>query len=92
MTDAAGASSPIGPGISVGSTGAADITLPAELIASQFGLSPDRFMLALRLGQIRQVTEHGSDDDAGRVRITFRYRRRRCQVVVDHGQAAVITR
>lgn len=91
MTEAAGAGQPIWPEASAGTTDA-DITLPAELVASQFGLSPDRFMLALRLGQIRQVTEHGSDEDAGRVRITFRYRRRRCQVMVDHGHAAVVTR
>jgi hypothetical protein len=67
-----------------------DLTIDAGLVAPLLGLSLDDFMEAIRRGRIGQLTERGEDDDAGRYRVTFRYRRRRCQVVVDaQGGAAM---
>ena len=68
----------------------APLTIDAILIAPLLGLAPDAFMDAIKRGAISQLTERGIDDDEGRYRVTFRYRRRRCRVVVrpDIGTAA----
>lgn len=74
----------------VASVGGAALTIDADLVAPLLGLAPDAFMAAIRRGGISQVTERGIDDDQGRYRVTFRYRRRRCRIVVraDTGTAA----
>ena len=69
-----------------------DLAIDADLVAPLLGLSPDDFMEAIRRGRVGQLTERGEDDDAGRYRVTFRYRRRRCQVVVDAQSGAAIPR
>lgn len=65
-----------------GSANNAAVTVDAGLVAPLLGLAPDAFMAAIRNGAISQVTELGIDEDAGHYRVTFRYRRRRCRVVV----------
>jgi hypothetical protein len=75
---------------SVDSVGGAPLTIDAVLVAPLLGLAPDAFMAAIKCGTIWQLTERGIDDDEGRYRVTFRYRRRRCRIVVrpDIGTAA----
>jgi hypothetical protein len=74
----------------VDSVGGAPLTIDAVLVAPLLGLAPDAFMAAIKCGTIWQLTERGIDDDEGRYRVTFRYRRRRCRIVVrpDIGTAA----
>jgi hypothetical protein len=72
------------------SADSAPLTIDAILIAPLLGLAPDAFMDAIKCGAISQVAERGIDGDEGRYRVTFRYRRRRCRIVVhpDIGPAA----
>ena len=58
------------------------ITVPAEMIASKFDLTPDDFMRKLRGGLVSQKTEEGVGEDAGRHRLTFQFRGRRVVLVV----------
>lgn len=60
----------------------APLTIDAVLVAPLLGLAPDAFMAAIKRGAISQLTERGINDDEGCYRVTFRYRRRRCRVIV----------
>lgn len=55
----------------------------AAAIAPQLGLTPERFMEELRRGLVFQVTETGIGEDAGRIRLTFRYRAREFSMILD---------
>jgi hypothetical protein len=46
----------------------------AELIAGKLGLSPDTFWREMKRGVVYSVVERGEGEDAGRVRLTVRYR------------------
>ena len=48
----------------------------AELVADKLGLPPDVFWREMKRGIVYGVVERGDGDDAGRVRLTFRYRAR----------------
>ncbi len=61
------------------------ITVQAEPVAAGLGLSIEAFLGNLRAGVVFQAMERGIDEDAGRLRITFRYRNRQFQVVTDGG-------
>jgi len=60
-----------------------DITVDASVIAARLGLSPDRLMTEMQRGLVFQVTEKGEGEDAGRYRLTFRYRAREAVITVD---------
>jgi hypothetical protein len=59
-----------------------DVTVAASYLAAQLGLSVDRLRTEMRRGIIYSVVERGIGEDAGRLRLTFRYRARVCTVVV----------
>ena len=48
-----------------------------------FGLSAEALKAEMRKGNVSSVAETGIDEDAGRMRFTFRYRTRAWTVVVD---------
>ncbi len=48
----------------------------AELVARNLGLSPHAFWREMKRGIVYGVVERGEGDDAGRTRLTFRYRAR----------------
>ena len=50
-----------------------DVTVDAELLAPQLGLSVPALKAAMSAGEIRSLVERGEDEDAGRLRLTFRY-------------------
>ena len=50
-----------------------DVTVDAELLAPQLGLSVPALKAAMSAGEIRSLVERGEDEDAGRMRLTFRY-------------------
>jgi hypothetical protein len=60
-----------------------DITVEASYLAARFDLSVDRLREEMRRGIIYSVVERGMDEDAGRLRLTFRYRARALTVVVE---------
>ena len=51
-------------------------TVDAEFIAGKLGLSPEIFWREVKRGIVYSVIERGEGEDAGRVRLTFRYRAR----------------
>ena len=60
-----------------------EITIDAKLLAPKLGLSAEALKAEMRKGIVSIVAETGIDEDAGRTRITFRYRTRAWTVVVD---------
>jgi hypothetical protein len=58
-------------------------TVDAELVAGKLGLSPDAFWREMRRGIVYGVVERGEGDDAGRTRLTFRYRARSWSVTLE---------
>ena len=60
-----------------------DVTVEASYLASRFDLSVDRLRAEMRRGIIYSVVERGMGEDAGRLRLTFRYRARTWTVVVE---------
>src|SRR5438552_15076833 len=59
-----------------------DVTVEASYLAARFDLSVDRLRAEMRRGIIYSVVERGMGEDAGRLRLTFRYRARAWPVVV----------
>lgn len=57
-------------------------TVDVEWIARHFQVSPELFWLDLKRGEVAGVVERGEGEDAGRTRLTFNYRGRRCSLVV----------
>jgi hypothetical protein len=49
-------------------------TVDAKLVAGRLGLSPDAFWREMQRGIVYGVVERGEGEDAGSVRLTFRYR------------------
>ena len=60
-----------------------EIVIDAATVAPRLGLTPERFMEELRRGLVFQVTEMGVGEDAGRIRLTFRYRAREFSMILD---------
>jgi predicted ArsR family transcriptional regulator len=54
----------------------------AELVAEKFGLSPEAFWREMKRGIVYGVVERGEGEDAGRTRLTFRYRDRSWSVTL----------
>ena len=50
-----------------------DVTVDAELLAPHLGLSVPALRQAMNAGEVRTLVERGEDEDAGRMRLTFRY-------------------
>ncbi len=59
-----------------------DVTVEASYLAARLGLSVDRLRAEMQRGIIYSVVERGMGEDAGRLRLTFRYRARAWTVVV----------
>jgi hypothetical protein len=55
----------------------------AEVVAAELGLSPDAFWREIKRGIVYGVVERGEGEDAGRVRLTFRYRARSWSVTLE---------
>ena len=53
-----------------------EITVDAEMLAPKLGLSVEALKAEMRKGNVSSVAEAGIDDDAGRTRVTFKYRTR----------------
>lgn len=62
---------------------AGDIVIDAAFLADRLGLSEGMLRQEMRRGIVYQVTERGTGEDEGRLRITFRYRARRWRGVID---------
>jgi hypothetical protein len=59
-----------------------DVTVEATYLAARLGLPVDRLQTEMRRGIIYSAVERGVGEDAGRLRLTFRYRTRSWTVVV----------
>ncbi len=69
--------------------GDGEITI-ADLLALKLGLSVKVLKSKMRRGYVYSVTEQGIDKDAGRARLTFRYRTRSWTVVVEPDGAGIL--
>ena len=67
-----------------------DLAIDASTVAPRLGLTPRAFMAAIGQGAVSQITERGTDEDAGRYRVTFRFRRRTCRLIVTSATGAVV--
>jgi hypothetical protein len=59
-----------------------NVTVEASYLAARLGLSVDQLRAEMRRGIIYSVVERGMGEDAGRLRLTFRYRARTWAAVV----------
>ena len=59
-----------------------DVTVEAGYLAARLGLSVARLRVEMRRGIVHSVVERGMGEDAGRLRLTFRYRARAWTMVV----------
>jgi len=66
-----------------------EITIDAELLAPKLGLSVAALKIEMRSGSIDSVAEAGIEEDAGRTRVTFRYRTRAWTAVIEPDGSAV---
>lgn len=60
-----------------------EIMIDAETLAPKLGLSADALKDNMANGLVTSVAETGADADAGRTRLTFRYRAQVWRVVVE---------
>ncbi len=60
-----------------------EATIEAGFLAAKLGLLLDRLRAEMRRGIVYGVAERGVGEDAGRLRLTFRYRARSWTVVVE---------
>ena len=60
-----------------------EATIEAGFLAAKLGLSVDRLRAEMRRGVVYGVVERGVGADAGRLRLTVRYRARSWAVVVE---------
>jgi Family of unknown function (DUF6522) len=59
------------------------ITIEAGYLAAKLGLSVDLLRVEMRRGIVYGTVERGIGEDAGRLRLTFRYRARSWALVVE---------
>lgn len=59
-----------------------EVVIDAELVSPRLGLTAETFVSELKRGVVYQVTERSTGGELWPYRITFRYRARRCQVLV----------
>jgi NFU1 iron-sulfur cluster scaffold homolog, mitochondrial len=57
--------------------------IDSAVLAPKLGLTPDRLKDEMRRGFVVSTSEQGEGEDAGRVRLTFRYRARVWAVVIE---------
>jgi hypothetical protein len=55
----------------------------AELVAAKLGLSPNTFWEEMKRGIVYSVVERGEGEDAGRIRLTIRYRARSWSITLE---------
>jgi uncharacterized protein DUF6522 len=60
-----------------------EAAIEAGFLAAKLGLSVDRLRAEMRRGIVYGVVERGVGEDAGRLRLTVRYRARSWTVVVE---------
>ena len=58
-------------------------TVDAEFIAGKLGLSPEIFWREVKHGIVYGIVERGEGEDAGRVRLTFRYPAISCSITLE---------
>ncbi len=60
-----------------------EITVDAEILAPKLGLTVEALKQNMAKGLVMSVAETGENEDAGRTRLTFRYRARVWRVVIN---------
>jgi hypothetical protein len=60
-----------------------EINVDARLLGKSLDLDPSTVLARIKDGAITSLCEQGIGNDAGRYRLTFFHKNRRCQIVVD---------
>ena len=63
--------------------GSSEITIEAEYLADRLGLSPEQLQIEMQRGAVYGAVERGAGEDAGRLRLSFRYRTRAWALIVE---------
>lgn len=67
-----------------------DVVIPAEEAARLLGVALAPLLPDLRAGRVFSLVERGEGADAGRLRLTLRWRGREARVVVEEGTGRVL--
>ena len=59
------------------------ITIDADVLAPRLGLTVEALKENMARGLVMSVAETGEDEDAGRTRLTFRYKARVWRIVIE---------
>lgn len=59
-----------------------EVTVEAAFLAPKLGLNVETLQAEMRRGAVVGVVEEGRDEDAGRLRVTFRHGERRWHAVI----------
>ena len=68
-----------------------DVTVEATYLATRLGLSVDRLRTEMRRGIVYGVVERGIGEDAGCLRLIFRYRTRAWTAVIQRDGTLIET-
>jgi hypothetical protein len=63
--------------------GSSEVTIEAEYLADKLGLSAEQLQIEMRRGAVQGAVERGVGEDAGRLRLNFRYRTRAWALIVE---------
>lgn len=66
-------------------------TVDADYLAPRLNLTPGALKAEMRAGLVTSVSEKGEGEDAGRIRLTFRYRARAWSVRIEPDGSAFET-
>lgn len=59
------------------------LVFPMEVVAEGLKVPIETLLPGMKAGLVYQVTEKGEGEDAGRLRVTFRFRSRQCRLIVE---------
>jgi len=59
------------------------VVFPMEVVAEGLKIPLEALLPGMKAGLVYQVTEKGEGEDAGRLRVTFRFRGRQCRLIVE---------
>jgi hypothetical protein len=66
------------------------IVFPMEVVAEGLKVPVETLLPGMRAGILYQVTEKGEGEDAGWLRVTFRFRSRQCRLIVEESSGRIL--
>jgi len=66
------------------------LVFPMEVVAEGLKVPLKTLLPGMRAGLVYQITEKGEGEDAGRLRVTFRFRSRQCRLIVEEASGRIL--